>query len=226
MSIESKRTKLVAILNQPTAAMSRLLAEQKERRRDLDRPDFIWYFLLQSFATMGNSRGWRGVMGTPANYNRVTFDALVQLNPKQRAETTGLVMSQAKVRMPQRKARWLAENFDLVQGMGGLEGAKRLALAQPGIRAKIAFMKGFRGIGDKYARNIWMDVYHPDFHHAIAVDERIKRVSEAIGCTFSNYTSHEQFYLDVARDAGLQGWELDRLLYNFRDIFLEGLQEA
>lgn len=28
---------------------------------------------------------------------------------------------------------------------------------------KIAFMKRLAGVGDKYVRKIWMDVYHPDF---------------------------------------------------------------
>jgi hypothetical protein len=29
--------------------------------------------------------------------------------------------------------------------------------------------------------NVWMGVYHPDFRNAIAVDERIKRITEALG---------------------------------------------
>ena len=39
----------------------------------LKRPDFVWYELLLSFGTMGNSRGAEGLMRTPANYSRVSI---------------------------------------------------------------------------------------------------------------------------------------------------------
>jgi hypothetical protein len=77
-------------------------------------------------------------------------------------------------------------------------------------------LKKFPGIGDKYARNIMMDVYHPDFRDSIAVDARINAISNALGLSFASYRDHEAFYLDVAKEAGLNGWELDRLLFNFR----------
>jgi hypothetical protein len=46
---------------------------------------------------------------------------------------------------------------------------------QPGRDGKIAFLKTFHGIGDKYARNILMDVYHREFRDSIAYDERLKK---------------------------------------------------
>jgi hypothetical protein len=122
--------------------------------------------------------------------------------------------------MPKRKAEWLTKNFELVAEMGGPSVARELALAQVGTRAKIEFMSRFSGIGPKYARNLWMDVYHPDFRESIAIDDRIKTISEAMGCEFLTYELHEAFYLDVAHAVGLQGWDLDRLLYNYRDYFL------
>ena len=36
-----------------------------------------------------------------------------------------------------------------------------------------------------------------------------------LGLSFPSYSAHEAFYLGAARQAGLNGWELDRLLYNF-----------
>lgn len=71
-----------------------------------------------------------------------------------------------------------------------------------------------------------MDVYHPDFRHTVAVDERIKRITKELGYEFKNYGEHERFYQDIAREAGLEAWELDRLLYNYRDYFLEGLKKS
>jgi hypothetical protein len=87
-------------------------------------------------------------------------------------------------------------------------------------------MRQFAGIGDKYARNIWMDVYDPDFRTTIAIDERIKRISAALGVTFRTYADHERFYQDIAHEAGLDGWDLDRLLYNFRDDIIMTLQST
>jgi len=81
------------------------------------------------------------------------------------------------------------------------------------------FLKTFTGIGDKYARNMMMDVYHEEFRDSIAIDSRIKGLSKAWGLVRA-YDEHERFYLGVARAAGLNGWELDRLLYNFHDEFV------
>jgi hypothetical protein len=64
-----------------------------------------------------------------------------------------------------------------------------------------------------------MDVYHKEFRDNIALDVRIKSISKDLGLSFSDsdYMEHEKFYLDVAHSAGLNGWELDRLLFNFGD---------
>jgi hypothetical protein len=58
-----------------------------------------------------------------------------------------------------------------------------------------------------------MDVYHEDFRDSIAVDARIKKVSAAHGLSFGAYAEEEDFYLNVARKAGLNGLELDRLMF-------------
>ncbi len=220
---EAKRQRLIKFLKQPTPEMREKLTALKAESKMLERPDFIWYFLLQSFSTMGNSRGWYGLMNTPSNYNRVTFDALANFSPAGRLQLIETVLRDAKVRMPRQKAEWLNYNYERILQMGGLEEVRRHALSQLGTEAKVAFLKRFRGIGDKYARNIWMDVYHPDFHNTIAVDERIKRITEALGYSFQSYSEHERFYQELAREAGLQGWELDRLLYNYKDDVLKAI---
>jgi endonuclease III len=117
--------------------------------------------------------------------------------------------------MPDRKGDFIVGCFDRVQLMGGPEAAKAELLAQSGREAKIRWLKSMPGIGEKYARNIMMDVYHEDFRDCIAVDARIKSVSNSLGLSFASYKAHEAFYLGVARQASLNGWELDRLLYNF-----------
>jgi endonuclease III len=110
-----------------------------------------------------------------------------------------------------------------VEKMGGPQNAKMQALAQEGKEAKIAFMNRFHGIGPKFARNIWMDAYHPDFHDTIAVDLRIKKVTKALGYSFKSYEQEERFYQEIAKEAGLQGWETDRLLYEYTDHFTSAI---
>lgn len=220
MTKEEKKASLIKALRSIPTDMWNLIEMHKKGAEDLKRPDFIWHFMLQSLATQGNSRGADGIIRNSSNYSKITFDALSSLDSKGRIDVLTKVMWDARVRMPDRKAQWAAANFDLVSRMGGLAKAKQLALDQEGAQKKMRFMKQFAGIGDKYARNIWMDVYHPEFHDCIAIDERIKKITKELGYSFESYDEHERFYLDIASQAGLKGWELDRLLYNYRDYFL------
>jgi hypothetical protein len=68
-----------------------------------------------------------------------------------------------------------------------------------------------------------MDVYHPDFRESIAIDLRILSISEKLRLSLKNYLEHQQCYLNVAHNAALEGWELDRLMYWFKKEFLDGL---
>ncbi|WP_197526239.1 hypothetical protein [Botrimarina colliarenosi] len=64
-----------------------------------------------------------------------------------------------------------------------------------------------------------MDVYHPEFRQSIAIDSRIQSITKILGLTFSTYEGEERFYLEAAEQAGLNGWELDRLMFNALDRF-------
>ena len=41
------------------------------------------------------------------------------------------------------------------------------------------------------------------------------KISAILGVSFATYDEHERFYQELAKEAGLQPWELDRLLYHF-----------
>ena len=216
MEITDAQNRLAAIVRRLAVANRAELERLKANHADIERPDFLWHYLLQSFATLGNSAGWHGLIGNQSNYQRVTYPAIAALLDSNRLAEVKAVCRAAKIRMPDRKARFILGCFERVRDMGGPEAAKSQLLAQPGRAGKIAFLKALPGIGDKYARNIMMDVYHEDFRDSIAVDSRIQAISEQLGVAFKSYAAHETFYLDVARIAGVNGWELDRLLYNFR----------
>lgn len=217
MKKTSAHNRLLKVVKPLATEKGKELESLKRGCSGLKRPDFIWHYLLQSFATMGKASGAKGLMQNQDNYQRVTFAALDALTPKKRERQVHEVCHAAKVRMPDVKARYILGCFDYIKSMGGPEKAKGLLLAQSGKDAKIKFLRTFPGIGPKYARNIMMDAYHEEFRDNIALDVRIKSISNDLGLSFSDsdYMEHEKFYLEVAHSAGLNGWELDRLLFNF-----------
>lgn len=214
---DNARKQLIAIVCGLAEKKRDVLENLKKESSGLERDDFIWHYLLQSFSTMGRASGWHGLIGNVKNYQRVTYSALSALSLQDRINQVRLVCNESGIRMPTKKAEYIIGCFNHVNSLGGLEAAKSKLLAKPGREGKIRFLQTFPGIGPKYARNIMMDVYHKDFRDSIAIDSRIKAISEMLGISFSSYSEHEAFYLGVAKDAGINGWELDRLLFNFKN---------
>jgi hypothetical protein len=203
------------------------LEKLKKDESYLQRPDFLWLSLVESMSSMGNSRGYEGLFGNPENCKKITFEALSSLSPDDRLQQLAGVLGAAAVRMPDKKAEWLAADFTRIQAMGRPEKAKDALLNKFGRDAKIAFLKRFAGIGDKYARNIFMNVYHPEFRQSIAVDSRIESVLAALGLVeLKNYEATEQFLVEAAKEAGVDGWDLDRMLYHFKDQLLVRLNRG
>jgi thermostable 8-oxoguanine DNA glycosylase len=197
------------------------LEELKRDAQCLEKPDFVWLSLVESFSSMGNSRGYEGLFGNPENYKKITFEALSCLSLEDRLRVLAETLSAAVVRMPDKKAEWLAAAFEQIARMGGPVEAKAKLLREPGRDAKIAFLRKFSGIGPKYARNIFMNVYHPEFRQCIAVDSRIESVLAKLDFNaLKSYEEQEQFLLDVAETAGVDGWGLDRMIYHFKDEIL------
>jgi hypothetical protein len=176
--------------------------------------DWIWQSLLLSFSTMGNSRG-SALVHIPQIYSKVRFDSLRRLSSAQRRKVIRAALGRAKVLWPFKKAVWLSDAFNRIATEGGPAAVKDRLSKMKGKEAKLKFLMEFKGIGQKYARNMMMDVYDPAFRDSIAVDTRIRGVSTKLGLTFCAYPAEEAFYLRAARRAKLDGWTMDRILYNF-----------
>lgn len=82
-----------------------MLGTLKARSADLRRRDSLWHFLLQSMATMGNSRGAIGLIEDRDTYDRVRFRALQVLARRERLRRLESTLRRAGVRYPQQKAR-------------------------------------------------------------------------------------------------------------------------
>ncbi len=196
----------------------------EDAQRNIGRQDFIWEALLTSFGTMGNSRGLEDIR-LPVNSERLKYGAIATLLPENRLRHIQDVLDNApKVRYRNRKATYMANCFNFIEQNGGTIAVKNVLLNLNGRDAKIEYLRRFNGIGPKYARNMMMDAYHPDFHDSIAIDSRIMKISTFWNVEqdiINNYKLHENYYLAIARNAGLNGWKLDRLMYNFTDRFLQ-----
>lgn len=214
--------------------LARLAEDHRDRLEELrqheaervQQADWLWHALLEAAASQGNNRGYYGLIETQANYAKVRWQALAELGPEARGAVIEAALRAGKVRMARRKTQFLADSFDRIVRHGGPEAAKKKLFEAPGHEGKLKFLQEFKGIGPKYARNIMMNLYHPEFRSSIAIDSRIAGVSEAFGLSFGSYEEHEQFYLDVARSAELDGWEVDRLLFWFTDEVLRRASEA
>lgn len=194
-------------------------AKQKGRELLL-REDFIWHEILLSFATWGSSRGAKNL-----KFEELTYKKLSRLKKVQRRSLVAKEFTQAKLRYAKNKTGYLLYNLSLIEDMGGLKEANKTVLDNANdCDAKIKILKKFKGIGEKYARNIMMDAYHPQFHDSIAVDQRIKNISKELGLRIDSYDDYIQFYRKVACKVGIQPWELDRLLYKCEKSILQVLK--
>lgn len=214
--LEAKRRKmLVQYLLHLPAADEDLLATLKRRaasrRRD---PVYLWEALISALSTLGNARGYDGLVTNRGNFERVSFEVLDSIDPRRRERHIEAVLRDAKVRMPVVKAGWLARNFAFVKELGGPREATALARRQRGSEAKRLFMRQFLGIGEKYARDTWMDSHDPDFRDCIALDVRVLKVSALLGFAEADYAAHERLYQKLAREAGRETWEVDRLCFH------------
>jgi hypothetical protein len=219
----SKHERLVQVVSELARKYRDELEEMKRGVLDLARPDFLWHSFLEGMATMGNANGYPGLIGNQENYEQVRFERLAPLPPEERLQRLEHVLRKAGVRWPNSKAGYLASNVQRILDIGGPVAARDKLLDQAGRDRKIKFLSSFAGIGSKYARNVLMGAYHEEFRDCIAIDARIQKVTNALGLTFSNYQAHEDFYLGVAYEVGINGWEMDRLLYYHVDEVLEGL---
>ena len=221
------RSRLVKQARAIAIREEKLLNEMKRNgRKMLRRSDFLWHILVENAATLGSSRGYAGLIKTLENYRRVEYSAAIRV-PRVRLEShLSKALLAGKVRMPRQKARNLARCLDLIEALGGAARARKAALSMPGTDAKIAFLKLFPGVGPKYARNTWMNVHHEDFRNTIAIDSRIQSISDALGVRFRTYEEHEAFYREVARDAGMDAWDLDRIMYRFQGELLSAVRRS
>lgn len=191
-------------------------AEDRKSRRDL-----LWYKLCGVAATSGSTVHAEDFM---AMYDeRLAFDKL-PVTSKARISRILEALKEAKVpRYQQKKAQDLSWNYDFIKKhYGDPEKATREMLTLKGRNEKEEWIRRFRGVGKKYSRDIWMDICDPEFSDSIAVDARVKSFAEKLD--IRDPTRLEEKLLEFAKSCGLEGWELDRLIFNFGGLILRRIK--
>lgn len=110
----------------------------------------------------------------------------------------------------------LINAVDLILAKGGLNSVFNTTLNKEGI---IDILTSIVGIGPKQARNIPMDLYHPEFRNgSIPIDGNWKKIGSYLGCNWSRSEKHEKDIIEwrnkyIGRDKIKEDWEFDRLVY-------------
>lgn len=204
-----ERRDLIAALSEAVAGHREVLDRTKEVAADWGaHPDWPWNGLVLSAATRGGSARWE--RDVAQRYETELSWTILDVTPdddrRRRFETVG--------RFWRRTASWLEFVFQHIHHAGG-PAAIREVLAPLTAEDVIAFWTALPEVGEKYARNIMMDTYDPRFRDGrFAIDSRIKSLLPILGYDGSNrYDSQEAFLDTLARELGVEGWELDRFLY-------------
>lgn len=218
----SYEDKLINALKQPNEEFESYLKQAREFAVEIkEKDEWLWFILLQSYGTLGNSRG-----GTIAHESAMKYSNLASLSTKQRRATIQKYSKLNDVLYYNKAAKWIDEAFQFIAKKGGLKAVSATAISLPDREEKIEFLLQFKGIGNKYARNAWMDLHDTDFINSIAVDSNIKQILNKLGLSGEDYLVQERKLVSIAKAAGMSGWELDRILYNFTDSFLSITQST
>ena len=184
----SYEDELINKLRQPNQEFESYLKQAREFAVEIkEKDEWLWFILLQSYGTLGNSNG-----GTIAHEPNMQYSKLASLTPKQRKETIRKYTKENGVRFPNKKADQIDDAFKLIAKEGGLKAVSASAISLPNRKEKIEFLMQFNGIANKYARNAWMDLHDTDFINSIAVDSNINKILAKLGLYGEDYLVQER----------------------------------
>jgi endonuclease III len=198
---------------------------KEEHRRAIERPDFLWAKIVESFANWGGPEGWELLIQDPDNLSRLTYAALARLSSQERHREIQGILKESGVKWPNKKAAYLDRCFQQIEDLGGPEEAKRLFLEQEEPKAQERFLMALPGIGPSCARALVMDAQPELFQETITVDKRIKRISTRLALRFSDHATEKRFYRTAAEEMGITPRELETLLLHDLDEVLDLLED-
>ncbi|MCX6186489.1 MAG: hypothetical protein NTU43_05755 [Bacteroidetes bacterium] len=224
MNIIKKEALVRALQIKPQEHTNKIYHLIEDAGNIANRPDWLWHCLLVSAATLGNANGYIHLILNSENYELIKYDTLISLEDKEIFNNISFGFNNAKLRYANNKINYMVYNFNLIKQRGGLVVFQDLINTAPTVHQKIAYLKLFKGIGDKYARNIMMDKMDPLFINNIAIDSRLQKILTKLEVDTNNqYEQNEALLAEIAKEAFIPAWELDRLLYNFNAYYLNSI---
>ena len=172
-------------------------------------PEWPWKGLLISAATRGGSWRWAGKV------EPLFDDGTLAWHTLENADNRPDAFLQVG-RFKNRTADSLEKLYQFVSAEGGPVGV-RARLSELDAAGVISFWCNHDGISDKYARNMMLDIYDQRFRTGFfAIDSRIDKLLPELGYAGPRHYAEKECFLGaLAADASLDGWTLDRLLYNW-----------
>jgi hypothetical protein len=177
----------------------------------------FWEKILSNQMHIGsNSKTLIKRKGTDEFIFASDFDKLSKLDNKAQKELLLKFVPGGRKVSKETKVLRLINAIDLISAKGGLNSIFNPHIKKDGI---IGSLMSIEGIGPKQARNIPMDLYHPEFRNGcIPIDENWKKLARYIGYNWSKSEKHEQDIIEwrnkyIGREKIQEDWELDRLVY-------------
>ncbi|WP_430253119.1 hypothetical protein [Neorhizobium sp. DAR64872/K0K18] len=189
-----------------------------------DEPYWFWNAFVQSSATNGGAGHLdrlifiRKEFESACGIDPLEWETVTQYDNELLSQWVGVAANPHYQRWEQIRGRLkdfvTTNRCNLVEVSLRLQGSDRAAC--------IKLLKAIPGISDKYARNLMMDVGHPEFMDgSFALDSRILGFLEAttgLGHTYSQTSKTkwtENELVAIAHEAGHTAWEVDRLIFGF-----------
>lgn len=197
----------------------RLEKKFEEGARLREREGWAWDVFVQSFATNGGVKRWDAFVAE-GGAERVRWDALFADAPGDVAAAASRLQALSVTFLA---PRWAARTgpaliaaFHRFHKEGGPDAVARTWMGHNETGAMLRWLKSFRMIGDKYARNMAMDVSHPLVLDHIALDHRIHALCDLVegAPPRTPYRLREGWLREIAAELGINGWLLDRLLFS------------
>lgn len=187
---------------------------------------WLWDALVQSFATNGGARHWDNVSFLKSHFvsrgygDPFSWPAMIGYSEKERSDWLSVAANP-------HFQRWESNRGWLVKFVAGYGAEDILARTQDGFATKtrdscLASLKTIDGVSEKYARNLMMDVGHPEFmDNSFALDSRIGNFLGELTNRKHTYSakSNEMWteleLVSIAHGLAMTAWEMDRLLFWF-----------
>ena len=184
------------------------------RRQD----GWAWYVFVQSYGTNGGVRAWDAFLAQ-GGADLISWDALFAGAPDDAdAAAARLEALSHRFLSPRRASRTrpaLLATFRRFHTVGGPGVVARTWMGHNRTETVLGWLKTFPMIGDKYARNMCMDVSHPLILDLIALDHRIHALCDLVegAPPYAPYRLREGWLRGIAGTLGVDCWHLDRLLF-------------